>query len=572
MTALAVFLVFVGFGIVGKVLAATTVNLGTANSFAVLAGSGITNTGATTITGDVGSFPTVTQTGFGSVTLNGTNHGGDGVTQGAKTDLVTAYNAAGQSADVTLPTAELGSSTRNAGVYDSLPGTLQITGTLTLDGQGDPNAVFIFKAASTLITASASRVVLINSAQACNVFWQVGSSATIGTTSDFAGNILAMDSITDDGGSTIAGRLLARNAAVTLNNTTVTAAKCAPRLTVTKTVVNDNGGIKSASDFSFFIDGVGVTSGVVNHTTAGLHTVTETSDSGYATTIGGDCAANGTITLALGDVKTCTITNNDIAAVPPASITVVKTVVNDNGGVKTLVDFPLFVNGAPVVSGVANVFAAPASYTVTETGDVGYTQSFSVDCDAGGIVALSPGDSKICIITNDDVIPPSSSGGSGTSIPLVSPVPPLIDVVKMPNPLALPLGPGPVTYTYVLTNTGTVPLSNVLLTDDKCAPVNYISGDINGDSKLDVNEIWTYTCTANLTRTTTNTAVATGMANNLTARDFAIATVVVAAPGFPNAGLPPTSKSSALDLLALSSLFLLILALRATGKQATVLA
>ena len=117
---------------------------------------------------------------------------------------------------------ELGGTTKTPGVYDSPAGTFGITGTLTLDAQGDPNAVFIFKAASTLITASASRVNLVNGAQASNVFWQVGSSATLGTYSVLRGNVLALASITVTTGVTVDGRTLARTAAVTLDTDTIT--------------------------------------------------------------------------------------------------------------------------------------------------------------------------------------------------------------------------------------------------------------------------------------------------------------------------------------------------------------
>ncbi|HVB26894.1 MAG TPA: ice-binding family protein, partial [Mycobacteriales bacterium] len=150
------------------------VGLGSAGSFAVLAGSGITNTGPTTITGDVGTFPTPSETGFGTVTLNGTNHDGDGVTQGAKNDLVTAYNdAAGRTPATSVP-VQLGGSTLFAGVYRSP--SFGLTGTLTLDAQHNPNAEFIFQASSTLIAETNSRVVLLNGADPCHVAWQVGSS------------------------------------------------------------------------------------------------------------------------------------------------------------------------------------------------------------------------------------------------------------------------------------------------------------------------------------------------------------------------------------------------------------
>jgi hypothetical protein len=214
------------------------VGLGTADSFAVLAGSGITNTGATTITGDVGTFPTPSETGFGSVTLHGTNHHGDAVTKGAKNDLVTAYNdAAGRKPVTNLP-AELGGLTLLPGVYRSP--TFGLTGTLTLNGAGETNPQFIFQAGSTITTASDSRVVLINGAQACDVVWQIGSSATFTTGTDFIGNVLAHTSITAQTGATFQGRLLASVGAVTLDHNTITRATCAavtptPSPTPTKT-------------------------------------------------------------------------------------------------------------------------------------------------------------------------------------------------------------------------------------------------------------------------------------------------------------------------------------------------
>jgi hypothetical protein len=213
--------------------AQATVGLGTAANFSVLSGAGITNTGPTTVGGDVGTSPTPAETGFGSVTFaGGTNHDGDAVTQVAKNDLVTAYNtAAGATPSKSVPT-ELGAGkTFLPGVYNA--GTLGITGTMTLNTQGDPNAVFIFKAASTLTTASGSRVIVIGSTSACNVFWQIGSSATLGTGSHLVGSVLALTSITATTGATIAGRLLARNGAVTLDTNTITTPVCAAASTTT---------------------------------------------------------------------------------------------------------------------------------------------------------------------------------------------------------------------------------------------------------------------------------------------------------------------------------------------------
>ena len=204
----------------------TAVDLGTAESFAVLAGTGITNTGATTINGDVGSYPTTSQTGFGTVKLvTGTNHHGDAITAGAKSALTTAYlDAAGRTAPIAV-TGDLGGKTLVGGVYNAAS-TLNLTGTLTLDGGNVPSSVWIFQAPSDLITASASRVLFINGGNPCNVFWQVTSSATLGSGSTFAGTILALTSITMNSGVTVNGRALARNGNVTLINDTITRATC----------------------------------------------------------------------------------------------------------------------------------------------------------------------------------------------------------------------------------------------------------------------------------------------------------------------------------------------------------
>jgi len=160
--------------------------------------------------------------------LIGTSHLADLTAAAAKLDLTAAFNdAAGRTGVLTVPT-ELGGTTLPPGVYNTASGTLGITGTLTLDAQGNPNAVFIFKAASTLITATNSSIVLINGAQANNVFWQVGSSATLGTGTAFRGTILALASITVTTGVTIEGRALTQTAAVTLDTNTISIATLIP--------------------------------------------------------------------------------------------------------------------------------------------------------------------------------------------------------------------------------------------------------------------------------------------------------------------------------------------------------
>jgi hypothetical protein len=222
---------FVVAGLVGLALLAgpavaaqPPVGLGTADSFAVLAGQTTTNIGPSTITGNVGVAPGTAVAGL--LAVSGTIHAGDAVAGRAQSDLITAYDDAAGRAPAVSVAADLGGLTLAAGVYQS-PSSLGLSGALTLDAQGDPNAVFVFQAGSTLTTASASRVNLINGAQACNVFWQIGSSATLGTASVFVGNILALTSISVNDGVTVQGRALARNGAVTLINDTITAAHCA---------------------------------------------------------------------------------------------------------------------------------------------------------------------------------------------------------------------------------------------------------------------------------------------------------------------------------------------------------
>jgi hypothetical protein len=203
------------------------VGLGTAGNFAVLAGSAVTNTGPSVISGSIGLAPGSAVSGFPpGIVLDGTTQVANGVALQAKNDLVTAYNdAAGRSSTETVA-GDLAGQTLTPGVYSSAS-TLGLSGQLTLDAQGNPNAVFIFQAGSSLIVGSGSQVNLIGGAQACDVYWQVGSSATIGTSSAFVGNILALTSITMTTGATLQGSALARNGAVTLDTNTITRATCA---------------------------------------------------------------------------------------------------------------------------------------------------------------------------------------------------------------------------------------------------------------------------------------------------------------------------------------------------------
>lgn len=292
-------------------------SLGTADPFAVLGGQTVTNTGLTIINGDLGVFPGTAITGFPPGIVVGTTHAGDTVAQLAQDATTTAYNSlASQPCNTSfgVPT-DLTGMTLVPGVY-CFASSASLSGTLTLNGQGDPNAVFIFKIGSSLITGSNSSVVLINGAQPCDVFWQVGSSATLGTGTSFLGNILALTSITLDTNTSLAGRALARNGAVTLDSNVVTATTCAAASvslskafnpasvsaggTSTLTITLTNSGSSAAAMTSPLTDnlpgGVVVASPPNATTTCGGSVTTTTSS---VTLTGGTIPANGACTVSV---------------------------------------------------------------------------------------------------------------------------------------------------------------------------------------------------------------------------------------------------------------------------------
>ena len=274
-------------------VAAESVPLGAAGSFGVLAGASVPNTGLTVIDGDLGVSPGLSVTGFPPGTLSGgrSPHINDALAVQAQADLVDAYaDAAAQPVSEPAITGNLGGQTLGPGVHAS-GATLAITGTLTLDAGGDPSAVFVLRAGSTLNSAAASQVVLQGGAQACNVYWQVGTSATLAGGSSFAGTILATGSLTLGAGMTIAGRALARDGDVTMDSTSITVPSCvggplsntAPAIT------------------PFAVTLTGLTQTV--HTAVGAWSVTDPtgSDDGYsvtvaasAPTVGGSVAKAGT--------------------------------------------------------------------------------------------------------------------------------------------------------------------------------------------------------------------------------------------------------------------------------------
>jgi hypothetical protein len=212
----------VGFGVLlcGVAGVRAQSSLGTAQSFAVLGGSTVTNTGPSVLTGDLGVSPGAAITGFPPGTATGITHAADAVALQAQSDVTTQYNALASAAcTADLTGQDLGGKTLTPGVY-CFSTSAQLTGALTLNAQGNANATFVFKTGSTLTTASASSVAMINGGNPCLVAWQIGSSATLGTTTSFIGNLIALSSITLNTGANIIG-ICPPNKSLTLDTNNV---------------------------------------------------------------------------------------------------------------------------------------------------------------------------------------------------------------------------------------------------------------------------------------------------------------------------------------------------------------
>ncbi|HEX3359616.1 MAG TPA: ice-binding family protein [Solirubrobacterales bacterium] len=243
---IAVCFVFTLFLVAVPIVAkAAPVNLATAQPFVVLGGAGVTNTGPSVLNGDLGVTPGTSLSGFGApAVVNGATHDNDAVAAQAQADLTTGYNVAAEQPIAPgndLTGVDLGGLTLSPGAF-GFSTSAQLTGQLTLDAHGDPNAQFVFVIGTTLTTASASSVVLTNGASPCNVFWKIGSSATFGSGTAFEGNVMALTSISLNSGVTVLGRALARNGEVTLINDVLTLPGCATGTSTTPTGTAGGGG------------------------------------------------------------------------------------------------------------------------------------------------------------------------------------------------------------------------------------------------------------------------------------------------------------------------------------------
>jgi uncharacterized repeat protein (TIGR01451 family) len=328
-------------------------SLGTAESFAVLGASTVTNTGPTIVTGDLGVSPGTAVTGFPpGIVVGGTIHSADAVAAQAQNDTTTAYvNLAGQACDTTfgVPTDLVGL-TLVPGVY-CFASSASLTGQLTLDAGGDPNAVWVFKVGSTLITGSNASVLMTNGGQQCNVFWQVGSSATLGTGTSFVGNILALTSITLNTNASLSGRALAQNGAVTMDSNAVAISTCAvPAIAPTLGKAFSPATIAAGGTSTLTVT-LSNASGTPATLTAPF---TDTLPSGVVTAGSGSTTCGGTVTTG---TSTVTLTGGAVPA--NGSCTLSVPVTAPNGGI--------FINslavGALQTSNGSN--AAPAVATLT---------------------------------------------------------------------------------------------------------------------------------------------------------------------------------------------------------------
>lgn len=595
-------------------LAATAPSLGTTTTFALVSSTWTNTLNAGLETAINGDVCYTTPPGTPPVSINGVTVAPlsqavvpctNGGVQATALAALNSQSCTSLGTNVTLNAITIGSNppgTFPPGCYSS-SGSMDITlsTTVTLDATapgGDGGNVWIFRSGGALTTGANSLVALAHGASATNVFWTPSGTASLGAnaatslTATFVGNIIE-DSLGSTGinlghFANLLGRALAFGHTVTTDSNTITVPSAPPppppavaTLHIIKQVFNVSSmatppnflvHVKSATS-TFDVSGSPLagtsTPGTLYTLPAGTYAVSEDSNLSFPTyqqTFGLDCVG-GIVILAPGDNQTCTIINTDIPPVPVV-------VSSSGGGSPSLL--PLI-----TVTKVPSPLALPQgpglvtyTYTVTNIGPTPMINVWVKDDHCAPVTFVS-GDTNnnATLEANEAWIYRCTKTVSQTEtntatahgwyngwdvndianatvvvgvprLPNTGILPPLIHVTKIPTPPSLFAGGGMVGYTEIVSNPGVVPLSNVRLSDDKCAPLQYISGDTNGDAKLDPSETWVYICRTTLNKTTINTVMASGDANAMTAEDFAIATVVVASPSLPNTGYRPMAMGN----------------------------
>jgi uncharacterized repeat protein (TIGR01451 family) len=597
------------------------VNLGAAGNFVILAESAITTTGATTIVGDIGVSPAAQSfiQGFGlsadpsntfstSALVTGKVYAADDTAPtpaymtSAVSAMMAAYvDAAGRATpDATnVDAGILGGETFTPGLYKWTTGvTIAAGGTpsTTVTLNGGPNDVWIFQIGGDLTVAdggnlgNGAHIALTGGAQAKNVFWEVGglTGATLGAYSTFNGNILAAKQVIMNAGAVLNGRALSQTQITMIADSVSLPVGSSPAtLHVIKLVVLNNGGTAIPGNFNVHVKSAGSdvpgsplagvsAPGTPYALAPGTYTVSEDPNAAYTQSFSGACDSAGNVTLAPGADVTCTIINSDIF-VPPVTVSG-----GGGGAIIPLIGITKIPTPLSLPAGFGSV---TYNYSVWNVGGAAPLTGVTVTDNKCSPVTYASGDTNhngqldlgehwlyscattLATTTTNTAIATGHTGDQTAVATAVATVvvgatinPPLINIVKVPSRLTpFPVGGGMVTYTYTVTNPGVVAMRNIDVTDNKCSPVTFVSGDANSNGLLDPGESWVYTCHADITASTMNTATAQGTANGLTAIGYAFATVLVATPGLPNTGFPPTGNNMLWIVLSAICLFAIAL-------------
>lgn len=481
------------------------------------------------------------------------------------------------------------------GVYCSL-GAMTVGSSINLSGAW----TFIFRSFPAALNTTVDSVIsLTNGASACDVFW-ISTNTTLAATTTFVGTVIDNSFITVGANTTWLWRALSFGWTVTTDTDTITVPNCAPAtLHIIKQVINDNWGLATANLFNLYVRRLGINvagspapgailPGTSYTLSPGTYVVSEDVNPNYAQSFGWDCDVWWSIVLAPGDNKTCTVINNDIA-IPSGGggwwwwvillkdvcpnwdespsyydwICVLSPVIVDSWAIVPLIGITKVPNplSLPEWSGyvvynytVWNVWNEIPLVDITVKDDKCSAMKFiSWDTNNNNKIDINEKWKYTCTTkllettTNtviakwysDDIYRQVTVDTAIATVVVWDELPPLINIVKIPSRLTpFPFWGGDVEYIYIVTNPGIVPISDVVVVDNKCSGVSLIFGDENNNKLLDVDETWTYSCSMNISVSTRNIATVRGIANGLVAIDYAFADVLVFVPWFPKTWTP----------------------------------